>query len=82
MVAKMGHYHGTPFKGHQGFTHGDPLSRTIFNMVVDAVIFYWVTLVAGEESVTDSFEQVFKWLAAFFYVNDDLLKGGVMLYVK
>ena len=82
MVTRLGHYYNNPFKGHQGFTHEDPLSPTIFNMVVDAVIFYWVTLVAGEESVTDGFEQAFKWLAAFFYVNDVLLKVGAMLYVK
>ena len=47
MVARAGRYYGTPFKGHQGFTQGVPLSPTIFNMVVDAVISHRVTLVAG-----------------------------------
>ena len=29
-------------------TQGDPLSPTIFNMVVDAVVRHWVTMVLDE----------------------------------
>ena len=47
MVEGAGRYYSTPFKGHQGFTQWDPLSPTIFNMVFDAVICHWVTLVVG-----------------------------------
>ena len=52
MVARVGRYYGTPFKGPQGVTQGGPLSPTIFNMVVDAVINNWVTLVVGWGSET------------------------------
>ena len=40
MVARSGCYYGTPFKGHQGVTQGGTLSPTIFNMVVDALIYH------------------------------------------
>ena len=38
MVAKAGRYFRRPFKGYQGVTQGDPLSSTIFNVVMGAVI--------------------------------------------
>ena len=44
MVARAGGYYGTGFKGAKGVTQGDPLSPTIFNVVVYAVVRHWVTL--------------------------------------
>ena len=38
MVAQAGEYYVTPFCGKRGVTQGDPLSPTIFNMVVDVVV--------------------------------------------
>ena len=38
MVAKTGGYCGSAFKGSRGVTQGYPLSPTIFNLVVDAVV--------------------------------------------
>ena len=52
MVAQAGGgYYGTGFKGSRGVTQGDPLSPTIFNVVVDVVVRHWVTL-ALEEAET------------------------------
>ena len=45
MVAKAGSYFGRLFKGYQGVMQGDPLSPTIFNMILVAVIRHWVTVV-------------------------------------
>ena len=73
MVARKGHYYGTPFKGHQWFTQGDPLSPTIFKMVVDTVICHWVMLVVGEEAGTDAFGRAVQWLLALFYYKNGLL---------
>ena len=44
MVARAGGYYGTGFNGARGVTQGDPLSPTIFNVVMDAVVHHWVTL--------------------------------------
>ena len=44
MVARIGGYYGTGFKGARGVTQGDSLSPTIFNVLVDAVVCQWVTL--------------------------------------
>ena len=49
MVARVGGYYGEAFKEDQGVTQGDPLSPTIFNVVVDVVVRHWVTM-ALEES--------------------------------
>ena len=38
MVAQAGGYYGKEFRGEIGVTQGDPLSPTIFNVVVDAVV--------------------------------------------
>ena len=38
MVARAGGYYGEAFKGYRGVTQGDPLSPTIFNVVVYAVV--------------------------------------------
>ena len=48
MVARAGDYYGTGFKGARGVTQGNPLSPTIFNVVVDAVVRHWVTLYMEE----------------------------------
>ena len=38
-----------PFRGERGVTQGDPLSPTIFNVVVDTVVCHWESLVAERE---------------------------------
>ena len=42
MVARSGSYYGEAFKGARGVTQGDPLSPTIFNVGVDAVVRHWI----------------------------------------
>ena len=48
MVARAGQYYGTGFEGERGVTQGDPLSPTIFNVVVDAVVRHWLLLATKE----------------------------------
>ena len=48
MVERAGRYYRTAFKEVRGVTQGDPLSPTIFNVVVDAVVRHWVTGVIAD----------------------------------
>ena len=42
MVVRAGGYYGLEFQGFSGLTQGDPLSLTIFNVVVDVVVRHWI----------------------------------------
>ena len=42
MAARLGGYYRAAFNGERGVTQGDPLSPTIFNVVVDAVVRHWL----------------------------------------
>ena len=42
-------------------TQGDPLSPTIFNVVVDALLWHWVTVVAETEDTADPSTEGFRW---------------------
>ena len=48
MVARAGGYYWEAFMGARGVTQGDPLSPTIFNVVVDAVVRHWVKMALDE----------------------------------
>ena len=73
MVAKAGRYFGHLSKGYQGVTQGKPLYFTIFNVVADAVIRHWVTVVTPTETRTGGLGLTIIDLMAYFYVNDGLM---------
>ena len=45
MVSRAGRYFGRPFQGQLGVTQGVPLLSTLFNVVVDAFLRHWVSVV-------------------------------------
>ena len=47
--ARSGSYYGKGFKGGSGVTQGDPLSPTIYYVVVDVVVRHWL-MIAVEEA--------------------------------
>ena len=73
MEAKAGEYSRRLFKGKQGVMQGYPLSPTIFNVVVDAVIRQWVTVVMTTEAVTRGLGMKIIDLAAYLYANNHLV---------
>ena len=54
-------------------TQGDPLSPTIFNVVVYYVISHWVTVVSPTETGEEVIWDMIKDLVDFFYVNDGIV---------
>ena len=54
MVARAGGYSGDPFKSQHGVNQGSPLSFTIFNVVIDAVLQKLATTVAATERTPES----------------------------
>ena len=48
---------------------GEPLTPTIFNIVVDALILHWVVVVVGEDAGYEGFKRAVKKLAALFYLK-------------
>ena len=54
-------------------TQGNPLSPTIFNVVVDAVVCHWVTLAVTEAETRGERGQEGRHQAALFYVDDGMV---------
>ena len=65
-----------PFQGPFRVTQGGPLFPKILNMVVDAVIWHWITLVMEEKAGLDGFDWVIQCLDTFVYANHVLDSSG------
>ena len=76
MAERTGGYYGAAFKGDEGLTQGEPLSTTIFNVVVDAVVQHWVAvMVEGAEDQVERGEEV-RNQNALFYVDDGMIASS------
>ena len=76
MVARSAGYYGTAFKGERGVTQGDPLSPTIFNVVVDAVVSHWVTGVIADAEERGDLGKEGRHQAALFYAYDGMVASS------
>ena len=72
MVARDGEYYMTPFKGYRGINKRDPLSPTIFNLVVDAIILHWVKVVDAPEADAEGLVVSIQDSEDYFYANGGL----------
>ena len=76
MVARAGGYYMAAFKGAQGVTQGDLLPPTIFNVVVDAVVHHWVSVMVegaeerGERGQEDRHQNY------LFYADDGMVASS------
>ena len=73
MVARAGGYYGTAFKGERCVMQGDPLSPTIFNVVVDAVVRNWVNGLVDEAEAKGETGREGRHQSAVFYADDGMV---------
>ena len=73
MVARAGGYYGAAFQGACGVTQGDPLSPTIFNVVVDVVVCNWVTVVIAGAEERGKRGKEGRHQATLFYADDGMV---------
>ena len=73
MVARAGGYYGAEFKGSGGVMQGDPLSPTIFNVVVDAVVRHWVTVMVEGAGERGECGKEGRHQNALFYTEDGMV---------
>ena len=76
MVARAGGYYGESFKGARGVTQGDPLSPTIFNVAVDAVVRHWVKMVLDKVEKRGERGNKGRHQAALFYADDGMVASS------
>ena len=73
MITREGGYYGAAFKGARGVKEGYPISPTIFNVVVDAVVRHWVTdMVEGAEEWGEHGKES-RHQNALFYVDGGMV---------
>jgi hypothetical protein len=67
IVARQAGMYGKPFRAGRGVTQGDPLSPTIFNIVIDAIVRVWSKRVQSSHADCSMF--------ALFYADDGEVAG-------
>ena len=73
MIAKAGGYYREMFKGARGVTQEDPLSPTIFNVVVYVLVWYWVTVMMESSEEWNGRGQEGRHHNALFYADDGMV---------
>ena len=76
MLARAGGYYGTALQGACGVMQVDPLSPTIFNVVVDAVVRNWVTVVVAVAEEWGGHIKEGMHQAALFYADNDMVASS------
>ena len=72
-MARAGGYCGAEFKGYRGVTQGDPLYTTIFNVVVDAVVRHWLTVMAKGAEARGERGKEGRHKNSLFYADDSIV---------
>ncbi len=73
LVCCAGGCYGSPFSTQQGVTQGSPLSLSMFNVCVDAVVREWLHQALGDDAVRKGIgDDVAEWLVTF-YIDDGLV---------
>ena len=73
MVAKVGVEYKLAFQGFRGAMQEDPLSPTIFNVVIDVVVRHWLDLMVGSADKQSRHRQEVRHQNALFYADDGMV---------
>ena len=73
MVDRVGGYYGAAFGGKRGVMQGNPLSPTIFNVVVYVVVRQWVHGIMEEAEAQRETVREGRHQAALFYSDDGMV---------
>jgi Reverse transcriptase (RNA-dependent DNA polymerase) len=73
VVVRQSGYYGTPFKPSRGVTQGDVISPTIFNIVEDAIIRYWMSTIEADVQASVNGSDSVLEVAAQYYADDGLI---------
>ena len=76
MVARSGSYYRSTFQGARVVTQGDLLSPTTFNVVVDAVVRHWVTVIIDDAEERGDRGQEGRHQAALFYTENGMIASS------
>ena len=76
MVERAGGYYRTAFQGGRGVTQGDPLSPTIFNVVVDVVVRHWVMGVIADAEARGGLGKEERHQTALLYADDAMVDSS------
>ena len=76
MVARAGGYYGTSFRRERGVTQGDPLSLTIFNVVMNVVVRHWVHGVVEEAEARGERGREGRNQATMLYADDGIVASS------
>ena len=69
LVCRAAGYYGHPFKSERGVIQGDPLSPTIFNLMLDAIVREWIfQMEAAGFDTADT-----RVITVIFYADDNLI---------
>ena len=70
VVARVGGYYRAAFAGARGVTQGDPLSPTIFKVVVDVLVRHWVPVMVEVAEERGERGQEVRKNNSLFYADD------------
>ena len=76
MVANVGGYFGSPFQGFRVVTQGVPLSPTILNVVVGAVVRHWVKRIVESADEYSGRGQEGRHQNSLFYADDVMVASS------
>ena len=77
-----GGYYGTALQVFQGVTQGHPLSPTIFNVVVGAVVRNWVEVMVEQLGGQDGRGQEGQHQSTIFYADDGMVASSEPVWMQ